>query len=110
MRSTAGLASRLYTAAEDPPGREWRRSSARREVRSRVRIRPHGKDREQFGYTLNVTPSALCVNCKGEFEPFTMVDVCLDEACGSSDEGWAPAVVVHRTQTINGYKVGLRLH
>ncbi len=101
----SNLAEELFRPTAYANSKEWRRDTARRPIRQDVQIALANGEAECFGYTINVSAQAICVNCNREIEPHTPVRVRL----ASTDAAWSSAQVIHCTRTFTGYKIGLRM-
>lgn len=102
------LASDLYAQAgpgsEEPAPGEWRRGAGRRVIRVPVEIECPGK-RAMRAHTLNVSPDSMCVLSRDRLGAHERVRVRLAHEPGAA---WHAAAVVHCTETVGGFKVGLK--
>ncbi len=99
------LAADLYAQACDRGESEWRRGAQRRDIREDISIEVPGHKHPVSGFTYQVSPDSMTVCCRQALELETVVIVrrayVEDGLC---DEG----TVMHCTQTIGGYKVGIK--
>ncbi len=95
------LAAQLFERSEDAPQDEWRRSDARRELWELVDIEV--ERRVIKASARNVSPDSLGVICKKRIAIYANVRVRL-----ASGGEWSDAQVAHCTETVGGFKVGLK--
>ena len=101
------LTQELYDAAgakAEPRADEWRRSSARRTSPIPLEVDLDGKI--LVAIIVNVGPDSLCVKVREDIRVGSRVRV--RKAC---EEGvlWHGAEVLHCTETIAGFKLGLKV-
>ena len=105
-KTRRGLAGELWQEAgpgsEEPSPPEWRRDSPRRLVHQAVDIRHRGG--RAYGHARNVGPDSMCVVAKQRLQCGSAVQVRRAYTDGAE---WSRMTVVHCTDTIGGYKVGL---
>ena len=98
------LARQLYATADaDPPAAEYRRSSKRRTSAVPLEVEANGKT--LVATIVNVGPDSLCVKVREDIHATT---IRVRQAC-KDDAPWCSAEVIHCTETLGGYKLGLKV-
>lgn len=105
-RPTGSIAERLFEKAGQTMDPEWRRQADRRDIREALDIQVENERQQLFGYTIDVSNDSIGITCKQHLEPDSTVRIRLSD---NDDGQWCCAVVVHCTQAISGFKIGLRM-
>ena len=106
-RQPDNLAGQLYDEADAETGAradEWRRSSPRRTSDAPLEVRANG--RILTAVAVNVGPDSLCVRVR---EGVREGDAIRVRRAYEDGAPWYGAEVVHCTETLGGYKLGLRV-
>ena len=99
------LARQLYATADaDPPAAEYRRSSKRRTSAVPLEVEANGKT--LVATIVNVGSDSLCVRVREDIRAGSRVRV--RRACEDGSP-WHGAEVIHCTETLGGYKLGLKV-
>lgn len=96
------LLQRLWDAGSAPDGLEQKRAAGRRAISIPVKL--SAGDTTCTGRTLNVTPESLCIFSRNGIRAGTVVAIYAD---GQGWHGEWRGRVVHCTQTVGGWKLGL---
>ena len=99
------LIKQLLEQADAPADlSEWRRQETRRAIRAPLEFRTHGGT-TQFGYSMNVTQTTVCVSSKVELDIDELVEIRL----GYTDDGWSSGVITRCTRALGGYQLAIQL-
>ena len=106
-KQSGNLAKQLYDEAglrAEPRAPEYRRSKARRISRTPLEIDANGKT--LVATIVNVGSDSLCVRVREDIRAGSRVRV--RRACEDGSP-WHGAEVIHCTETLGGYKLGLKV-
>jgi len=98
------LLEQLWDAGSVPGHPEWRRASARREISAPVKLSTGGTTCTGRTLNVNVAPESLCVFSRERIQAGSGVAICAD---GQGWRGEWRGRVVHCTQTVGGWKLGI---